>query len=106
MSKIYGAVEQKIRDAIARGEFDNLPGKGKPLDLSDWQKTPEQMRMAHSLLKSSGYTPPEVQMKSEIGELKALIKEATDKDEKRRLINKLNAAMTGYAIRVERNTRR
>lgn len=24
----------KIEDAIARGEFDNLPGAGKPLDLS------------------------------------------------------------------------
>jgi len=26
-------VDEQIREAIARGEFDNLPGKGKPLDL-------------------------------------------------------------------------
>jgi len=25
--------EEKIQEAIATGEFDDLPGKGKPLDL-------------------------------------------------------------------------
>jgi hypothetical protein len=29
------AVEKQIREAQERGEFDNLPGAGKPLDLSD-----------------------------------------------------------------------
>ncbi|WP_088316886.1 DUF1992 domain-containing protein [Kineosporia sp. R_H_3] len=29
------SVEDTIRAAIARGEFDDLPGKGKPLRLSD-----------------------------------------------------------------------
>ena len=105
MSKIYDAVEEKIREAMERGDFDNLPGKGKPLDLTDWQNTPEEQRMAYSMLKSSGYTPLEIQIKNEIGELKALIKETTDKDEKTRLINKLNAAMTNYAIRMERSRR-
>lgn len=102
MNKIYDAVEEKIREAIARGDFDNLPGKGKPLDLTEWENTPEQFRMAYSVLKSSGYSPPEVQMKNEIGELKALIKATADKDEKRRLIIKLNESMTNYSIRMER----
>ena len=105
MSKIYTAVEEKIRAAIERGDFDNLAGKGKPLDLSEWQKTPEEFRMAYSVLKSAGYTPAEVNIKHEIAELKALIKETTDKDEKLRLINKLNAAMTHYSIRMERRRR-
>jgi DnaJ-like protein len=26
-------VDEKIKEAIARREFDNLPGRGKPLDL-------------------------------------------------------------------------
>lgn len=104
--KIYGIVEEKIRAAIENGEFDNLPNKGKPLDLTEWQKTPEQHRMAYSILKSSGYTPPEVNMKNEIGELKKLIKETTDPDEKMRLMNKLNAAMVGYSLRMERMNKR
>ena len=29
------AVEQQIRAGIARGEFDGLPGKGKPIDGLD-----------------------------------------------------------------------
>lgn len=29
------AIDKVIRKAIERGEFDNLPGAGKPLDLSD-----------------------------------------------------------------------
>ncbi|MBW1766097.1 MAG: DUF1992 domain-containing protein, partial [Deltaproteobacteria bacterium] len=28
-------VERKIKEAEERGEFDNLPGQGKPLDLDD-----------------------------------------------------------------------
>ena len=27
-------IDQQIREAQERGEFDNLPGKGKPLDLA------------------------------------------------------------------------
>ena len=34
--------EAKIKEAIAKGELDNLPGKGKPLDLSDYFRTPAQ----------------------------------------------------------------
>ena len=36
--------EEKIEEAIAAGEFDNLPGQGKPLDLDAYFATPEQMR--------------------------------------------------------------
>ena len=44
LSKI---AEQKIREAQERGEFDDLPGKGKPLDLEDLSGVPEEMRMAY-----------------------------------------------------------
>lgn len=33
MSYLDRIVEQKIAAAVARGEFDDLPGAGKPLDL-------------------------------------------------------------------------
>ena len=60
MSKIYDAVEEKIREAMERGDFDNLPGKGKPLDLTDWQNTPEEQRMALSLAFFQGYSHSEI----------------------------------------------
>jgi hypothetical protein len=52
---IESAIEQKIREAMARGEFDNLPGKGKPLDLEAYFNTPEDLRMAYSILKSNDF---------------------------------------------------
>ena len=33
--------DEKIKEAIAKGDFDNLPGKGEPLDLDAYFATPE-----------------------------------------------------------------
>ena len=60
MKKHYPGVEGQIRDAIERGDFDNLPDKGKPIDLSEWEKTPPTLRMSYSILKNAGYSPREV----------------------------------------------
>jgi hypothetical protein len=51
--------EQKIREAIERGELDDLPGQGRPLDLTDDRLVPEELRMAYRLLKNAGFVPPE-----------------------------------------------
>jgi hypothetical protein len=51
------AIEQIIREAMARGEFNNLPGEGKPMDLSSYFNTPEEVRKAYSVLKSAGILP-------------------------------------------------
>lgn len=49
--------ERKIEEAIARGEFDNLPGAGRPLDLDDEDPLwPEEVRMARRILKNAGYS--------------------------------------------------
>ena len=48
--------ERKIEEAIARGEFDNLPGAGRPLDLDDEDPLwPEEVRMARRILRNAGY---------------------------------------------------
>ena len=47
--------EQRIREAMERGEFDDLPGKGRPLDLEEDSGVPEELRMAWKLLKNGGY---------------------------------------------------
>ena len=100
--KIYSGVEAQIREAIERGDFDNLPNKGKPLDLSEWQKTPPHLRLSYSILKNAGYSPSEVHTKREIAELKAMIDNETDKDRKLRLINKLNALSITDAVKMEK----
>jgi hypothetical protein len=54
-------IEEHIRRAHARGEFDNLPGAGKPLDLGEDAHLPAELRMAYRVLKNAGYLPEELQ---------------------------------------------
>lgn len=63
--------EQRICDAQVRGEFENLPGAGSPIDLSEDPLVPEDLRMANRILKNAGYAPPEVGTRREIAELQA-----------------------------------
>ena len=53
--------ERKIEEALARGEFEGLPGEGRPLELDDDALVPEELRMAYRILKNAGYAPQEVQ---------------------------------------------
>lgn len=52
--------ERKIAEAVSRGELDDLPGAGKPLDLEDDASIPEDLRVAYRILKNAGFAPPEV----------------------------------------------
>jgi hypothetical protein len=65
--------ERKIEEAIARGEFDDLPGAGRPLELDDDPRLPEDLRVAYRILKNAGYVPPEVQTLNQIAELERCI---------------------------------
>lgn len=61
--------ENKIREAIEAGEFDDLPGKGERLDLEAYFSTPEELRLAYSILKNANCRPEEVEILKEIAAL-------------------------------------
>jgi len=65
--------ERKIEEAIARGEFDDLPGAGRPLELDDDPLVPEELRVAYRILKNAGYVPPEVQAMNQVAALERLV---------------------------------
>ena len=65
--------EQRISEALARGDFEGLPGAGQPLDLEEDLLVPEDLRMAYRILKNAGYVPPEVHTLNEIGALERLV---------------------------------
>lgn len=65
--------EQKINEAIQKGEFDDLPGKGKPLELEDLSHVPEELRAAYKLMKNAGVIPEELQLRQEMLTLTDLI---------------------------------
>ena len=103
---IASSVEEKIREAIAAGEFDNLEGAGKPLDLDDYFAAPEDIRMGYSILKSNKFVPEEVDRLKEIGELKEQIKLCADEKEKRILTKNLNEKTLAFNLILERNRRK
>lgn len=65
--------EQKIAEAMRQGEFDNLPGEGKPLTIEDLSGVPEELRMAYKVMKNAGYVPEEIQISQDLVRLDDLI---------------------------------
>ncbi|MFM2476769.1 DnaJ family domain-containing protein [Celerinatantimonas sp. MCCC 1A17872] len=57
--------EGYISKALAQGDLDNLPGKGKPLQLDDDSQVPESLRAGYRVLKNAGYIPPELQQRQD-----------------------------------------
>ena len=56
MKDIFGIfTERRIQEAIARGDFKNLPGAGKPLKIEGLYFLPRKLRGAYIVLKNSGY---------------------------------------------------
>ena len=81
--------EQRISEALARGEFDCLPGSGQPLDLDTDLLVPEDLRMAYRILKNAGYVPPEVHTLNEIGALERLVQSLQDGEQRDQALRKL-----------------
>lgn len=96
-------IDEQIKRAIDAGEFDNLEGAGKPLNLDDYFAAPEDLRMGYSVLKSNKFVPEEVERLREIGELKEKIKSSADDEEKRRLTKILNERNLALTMLLERN---
>jgi hypothetical protein len=82
--------ERKIREAQEKGEFDNLPGKGKPLQLEDDSQVPEELRLAYKILKNADCLPPELELKKDIIRMEEMLRGVQDVKEKYRLMKKLN----------------
>ena len=55
MNAITFVAERKIEQALEEGQFDNLPGMGRPLDIEDVSHLPPELRMAYTILKNGGY---------------------------------------------------
>lgn len=66
--------EEKISQAIARGEFDDLPGAGRPIpDEDDLTLVPADLRMAYRVMKNAGFVPEEVRLRREIADTAQLL---------------------------------
>lgn len=98
-------VEAIIKDAMERGEFDNLPGKGKPIDLTEYFETPEEVRLAHSILKNAGMTSREVELLKEIAELKQVHAALLEEEKKQGIEKQIQQKQMEFKLMMERQKR-
>jgi hypothetical protein len=82
--------ERRIQEAMARGEFNNLPGRGKPLVLEDLSGVPEELRMAYKVLKNAGCVPPEIELRNDITSLRRLVLGMEESEERKSKVRELN----------------
>ena len=99
-------VEEQIRRAIAHGEFENLRGKGKALELESYFQTPESLRMAYSMLKGAEFVPEEVRLMQEIDTAKAELSGGADGKRANQLEREIQEKELSLSVLLERQLRR
>jgi hypothetical protein len=85
VSYFWRIAEERIKEAQRAGAFDNLPGKGKPLDLEDLSWVPEDLRIGYLVLKNAHVLPPEAELLKDIHTIEDLLKHVEDEGERRAL---------------------
>jgi len=83
-------IEQRIKEAQERGEFDDLPGRGEPLKIEDDSHIPEDLRLAYKVLRNADCLPPELELKKEIRQMEDMLEHIPDEREKYRQIKRIN----------------
>ncbi|TYR79381.1 DUF1992 domain-containing protein [Priestia megaterium] len=81
--------EERIKQAIKDGDFKQLPGLGKPLQLDDLTHIPEELRQAYRMLKNAGMITDEQELKRDMMTIEKLIM-VCEEDEKAKLKEELN----------------
>jgi len=66
MKRWESLIDQKIREAMEQGEFDDLPGKGKPVDTSENPFEDPELRLAHRILRNAGFAPSWIEERKDI----------------------------------------
>ncbi len=98
--------EQKILEAIANGELDDLPGKGKPLILDDLREVPPEVRLEYKVLKNAGLLPEEVTVRKEIAALEELLQNCRDWDAAADLRRRIVERTVYYDVLLEKRRKR
>ncbi len=83
-------VEERIRIAQEKGEFDDLPGNGKPFPADNVSSVPGDLKLAYKILKNADCIPPEIELKKEIVRTEDLLSGMEETAEKYAVLKKLN----------------
>jgi Domain of unknown function (DUF1992) len=99
---LHRLVEERIQKAQEEGAFDNLPGKGKPLELDDDSTVPQDLRLTFKVLKNAHCLPIEMELRKEIFNLRQLLNVAIDAETRRELRRELNLLVLNLNLRQGR----
>jgi DnaJ family protein C protein 28 len=66
MNRLESLAEKRLREAIETGEFDDLPGKGEPIDLRENPFEDPDLRTVHRLLRNAGFAPAWIEERKDI----------------------------------------
>lgn len=83
-------VEERIKKAQQNGDFNDLPGSGKPLELNADQHIPEDLRLPYKILKNADCLPEEILLKKEIQRTEDLLAAMPDTADRYKTMRKLN----------------
>jgi hypothetical protein len=100
----YLASEDKIKKAYQNGEFNNLPGFGKPLPKDSLASVPEELRMAYRVLRNAGYSLEEDKIRQELLSMEDLIRSCETKEEKADLQKKYNEKLWRFNKMIRERT--
>ncbi|MFH1807709.1 MAG: DUF1992 domain-containing protein [Pseudomonadota bacterium] len=94
--------EQRLQEAVARGELDDLPGKGQRLPDDPDTALPPELRMAYKILKNHGLVPREVELLRQIDEARQRVEGASDPPARLRELKQLEALCLDYNLLRQR----
>jgi hypothetical protein len=83
-------VDLEVRRAIERGEFDNLPGAGKPLKLPDRHDPDWWIKQFVERENISGVAPPAIMLRTEDARLDEVLDEEVTEEGVRRTVADFN----------------
>lgn len=91
----------QIRKAKEEGEFDHLPGRGRPIKLEENPFCPDEVKLSNHLYKQYGMLSPEGQLKKQIEELKERLKACQDNKEALVIKKQIRELTLNYNLRME-----
>lgn len=97
--------EQRIQEAQADGEFDNLQGEGKPLPPDRFAHLPAEFRLAARVLANAGLAPETVSLLRELKQTQRRWGAANTAEEEARIRREYCSAELEYNIAMERHRR-
>jgi DnaJ homologue, subfamily C, member 28, conserved domain len=83
-------IDRQIREGMERGDFDGLPGHGKP--LADVDRPHDELWWVRDKLRREGvsYLPPTLALRKDVEDAHAAIDEATTEAEVRQIVGEIN----------------